>query len=171
MSDASGHQRIEILESNEGEMKVQLSHIRAQIEQMMSMTQQLFQAKAADGSQQEEESGGTGRKEEKNDSGGTGRALHEEETAGARVGTTTVTAAGERGPNHSRRASNGSRPADDTGRKPEVLAGVGPTFNMGRDKTRESFLAGIAAHDGGGDLSSGFQRQPRVVSPVLKGEK
>ena len=44
-------------------------------------------------------------------------------------------------------------------------------INMQRGETRYSFLAGIAAHDGGGVLSSGFQRQPRVVSPVFKGEK
>ena len=43
-----------------GGMKVKLSHTRAQVEQMMGMMQQLFQAKSADGGQQKEESGGTG---------------------------------------------------------------------------------------------------------------
>ena len=38
-------------------------------------------------------------------------------------------------------------------------------------ESRDCFLAGIAAHDGGGILSPGFQRQPRVVPRVLKGEK
>ena len=64
--------------------------------------------------------------------------------------------------NHGRRATDGSRPADDTGRRPEVLAGVGPIINMQR---------GEAAHDGGGVLSSDSQRQPRVVPPVLKEDK
>ena len=73
--------------------------------------------------------------------------------------------------NHSSRASGGSRPADDTGRRPEVPAGVGPMIDMQRGETRCSFLAGIAAHDGDGVLSFGFQKQPRVVLPMLKGEK
>ena len=57
--------------------------------------------------------------------------------------------------NHSSRASDGSRPADDTVRRPEVPAGVGPMINMQRCKARDSFLVGIVAHDGSGDLSSG----------------
>ena len=73
--------------------------------------------------------------------------------------------------NHSSRALDGSKPADGTGRRPEVPAGVDAMINMQRGETRDSFPAGIAAHDGGGVLSSGFQRQPRVVSLVLKGEK
>ena len=44
-------------------------------------------------------------------------------------------------------------------------------INMQRGKTIDAFLADIAAHDGGGVLSSGFQRQPRVVPPVSKGKK
>ena len=67
-----------------------------------------------------------------------------------------LTDAGGRGSNHNSRASDRSRPADDMGRRPEVPAGVGPIFSMQRDKPRESFLADIAAHDGGGVLSSGF---------------
>ena len=35
MSDASGPQRIEVLESNVGKMEVELSHTRAHFEQMM----------------------------------------------------------------------------------------------------------------------------------------
>ena len=35
----------------------------------------------------------------------------------------------------------------------------------------DSCLAGIAVHNGDGDLSFGFQRQPRVGPFVLKGEK
>ena len=73
--------------------------------------------------------------------------------------------------NHSSRAWDGSRPADDTGRRPEAPADVGPTINMQRGEARDSFLAGIAARDGDGVLRSGFQRQLRVVRPVLKGEK
>ena len=44
-------------------------------------------------------------------------------------------------------------------------------INMQWGEARDSFLAGIAAHDGNGVLSSGVQKQPRVVPPVLKGEK
>ena len=53
MSDTSGPQRIEVLESNVGEMKVEFSHTRAQIEQMMGMMQQLLQFKSADGGRRE----------------------------------------------------------------------------------------------------------------------
>ena len=41
---------------------------------------------------------------------------------------------------------------------------------MQRGKARDSFLAGVA-HDGDGVLNFGFQRQSRVVPPVLKAEK
>ena len=62
MSDARGPQRIEVLESNVGEMKLEVFHTRAQIEQMMGMMQHLFQTQSADGGQQKkEQSGGTGR--------------------------------------------------------------------------------------------------------------
>ena len=137
----------------------------------MGIMQQLLQTKSADGGQEEEKSGGTGRGDAKDDSGGTGRAPCEEGATGARVGATAATAAGGRVSNPSSRASDRSSTADDTGRRPEVPAGVGPMINMERSETRYLFLAGIAAHDGGGILSSGFQRQPRVVPPVLKGEK
>ena len=61
MSDVSGPQRIEVLESNVGEMKVELSYTSAQIEQLMGMMQQLLQGKSVYRSQYEEKSGGTGR--------------------------------------------------------------------------------------------------------------
>ena len=48
---------------------------------------------------------------------------------------------------------------------------MSPKINMQHGETRYSFLAGIDAHDGVGVLSSGSQRQLRVVPPVLKGEK
>ena len=73
--------------------------------------------------------------------------------------------------NHSSRASDGSRPADDAGRRSEVPVGVDPMINMQHGEAKDSFLAGITAHDGGGVLSSGFQRQHRVGPPALKGEK
>ena len=57
--------------------------------------------------------------------------------------------------NHSRRASDGSTSADDTGRRPEVPAGVGPMFNMLRGEARDSFLGG-AAHDGNTFLEFSF---------------
>ena len=163
-----------MLESNVGGgVKVELSHTRAQIEQMMGMMQQLLQAKSADGGQQKKESGGTGKEDANDDSDGAGRAPHEEEAPDVRVCVTTATAAGERVSNHSnRRASDGSIPADDTGRRPEVPAGVGPMIDMQRGGTRTPFRTGIATHDGGGGvLSSVFQRRPRVVPPVLKREK
>ena len=72
---------------------------------------------------------------------------------------------------HRSRASDGSRPTDDTGRRPEAPGGVGLMINVQRGEARDSFLAGIAAHDGNGVLSSGFQRQSRAVPPILKGEK
>ena len=77
----------------------------------MGMMQQLLQAKLSDG---------TGRGDANDGSDGGGRASREEEAAGARVGATTPTAAGERVSSHSSRASDGSRPADDTDRTPEV---------------------------------------------------
>ena len=45
---------------------------------------------------------------------------------------------------------------------------MNPMINMQRG-ARDLFLAGVA-HDGDEVLSSGFQRQSRVVPPVLKGE-
>ena len=154
-----------------GEIKIELSRTRAQIEKMMDMMQQLFRAKSTDEGQQEEESGCTGRGNANDDSGGAGRAPREEGAAGARVGVTTATAAGGRVSNHSSRPKNGSRSTDDTGQRPEVPAGVGPMISMQHGETKDSFLAGITAHNVGGVLSSGFQRQPRVIPRVLKGEK
>ena len=78
MSDTSGFQRIEVLESNVGEIKTELSRTRADIEQMMGMMQQLLQAKSADGGQQKEKSGGSGRGDVNDDRDGTGRAPREE---------------------------------------------------------------------------------------------
>ena len=71
---------------------------------------------------------------------------------------------------HSNRASDGSRPADNTGRRPEVSASVGSMINMQSGEARDSFLVG-AAHDGDGVLNSGFQKQSRIVPSVLKAEK
>ena len=171
MSDTRGPHRTDVLESNVVEMKAEPSHIRAHTEKIMGMMQQLLQVKSSDGGQQEEKSGGSSRGDANEDSGGDGRAPREEGAAGKRVGATTETAAGWKVSNHSSRASDGSRPADDTGRRPEVPDGAGPMINIQRCEARYSFTAGIAAHDGDGGLSSGFQRQSRVVPPVLKGEK
>ena len=95
MNNASGPQRIEVLELTGGE----LSYRMEQIEQIMGKMQQLLQAKSADGGQQKDESGGTG--EANDDSGGVGRAPRQKGAAGARVGATTATAAGGRMFNHS----------------------------------------------------------------------
>ena len=136
MSDASGPQRIEVLESNVGEMKVELSRTRAQIGQMMRMMQQLLQAKSVDGGQQKEESRGTGRRDANDDSGGAGRAPREDGATGARAGATTATTAGRTVSNHSGRASDASRPADDSGRRPKVPDVVDSMINMQRGETR-----------------------------------
>ena len=82
-----------MLESYVGEMKIELSHTRAQTEQMMGMMQQLLQAKSADGDQQEGKSGGIGRGDANGDSGGAGRTPREKWDAGADVSATTATAA------------------------------------------------------------------------------
>ena len=124
-----------MLELNVGEMRVELSYTMEHM-QMMGMMQQLLQAKSADGGQQKDESGDTGRGEVNNDSGGAGRAPRQKGAAGARVGGTTATAAGGRVFNHSSKASGGSRPAGDTGRRPEVPAGVGTMLSMQRGETR-----------------------------------
>ena len=50
MSDTSRPKKIEVLESNTGEMKAELYHTRARIERMMGMMQQLLEAKSASGS-------------------------------------------------------------------------------------------------------------------------
>ena len=141
-----------------GEMKSYLSHTSAQIERMMGMVQQLLQAKSVDGGQQEEGSGGSDKGDANDDSGGAGRTPREEGTAGTRVGATTATAAKRRVSSHSSRASDESRPTDDTGRRPEVPVGVDPMINMQGGEARYSFLAGIAAHGSDGVLGSGFQR-------------
>ena len=58
--------------------------------------------------------------------------------ANTRFGTKTATAAGGRVYSHSSRASDGSIPADDRDRRPEVPTGVGPMFNMQCGEARDS---------------------------------
>ena len=149
-----------MLESCVGEIKAELSHTRAQIEQMMGMIQHLLQVKlSADGGQQEDKSDGFGRGDANDESGGARRAPRQERAAGRRVRATTETAPGRKLFSHSSRASDGSRPAEDTGRRPEVPTGVGPMINMQRGEARDSHLAGIASvHNNDGVLSSGFQK-------------
>ena len=89
MSDTCRPRRIEELESHVREMKAELFHTRAQIEQMMGMMQQLLQAKSADGGHQEETPDGCGRVDADEDSGGVGRAPREKRAADTRVGATT----------------------------------------------------------------------------------
>ena len=108
----------------------------AQIEQMMDMMQRLLQAKSTHKGQQEERSGVSGRRDANNDSGGDGRAPREEGVASTRVDVTTATDAGGRVVSHSSRVSDGSRPADGTGRRLEVPSGVGPMINMQRVEAR-----------------------------------
>ena len=88
-------------------MTVELSHTRAQIEQMMDMIQQLLQAKSVEGGQHKDESGGIGRGDANDDSGSAGRAPREEGAVGARAGATTVTSVEGTASNHSIRSSDG----------------------------------------------------------------
>ena len=116
----------------------------------MDMTSQLLETKLAGGGKQreEEESFGTGRGGAHNYSGGAGRAPPSADI-GYGVTAVGVVAAAEV-PVHSRRAaSEPTTPADGIGKRPDVPAGVGPTVNMYSGEARESYLAGIAAHDGG----------------------
>ena len=62
--------------------------------------------------------------------------------------------------------NNNNNNNNNMGLRPEVPAGTGPMINI--QQARDSFLAGIAAHDGDGVSSSGFQRQPRAVPPERK---
>ena len=88
MRDASRPQRIEVLKSNVGEMKLEFSHTRAHIEQMIGMMKQPLHTRSAEGGQQKEESGGTGRGDANDDSGDAGRTSREEGASGAKVGAT-----------------------------------------------------------------------------------
>ena len=117
-------QRVEVLESNVGEIKAELSHTRAQMKQMMDMMQKLLQAKSADEGQQEEESGSSGRGDANDDSGGAGRALREKGAPGTRVVATAAIAAGRKNSSHSSRASDGSRAADDMSRRTGTRVGA-----------------------------------------------
>ena len=76
-SDTSGSHRIEVLESNVGEMEAELFPTRAQIEQMMDMMQPLLQAKSADKVQPEEKPDVSGRRDANDDSSGAGRVPRE----------------------------------------------------------------------------------------------
>ena len=137
MSNTSRPHRIEVLESNVGGMKAELSYIRARTGQMMGIMQQLLQTKSTYGGQQDDKSGGSSRGDPNDDSGGAGRVPREEGFAGTRVGATTASAAGERVSNHSNRASDRSIPADDTDRRPEVPTGVGPMITMECGEARD----------------------------------
>ena len=139
----------------------------------MDMISLLPEAQSAGGDQQREdkESGGIDRGAAHNYSGDAGRASP---TADTGCGVTAVGAAtAAEVPVHSKRAaSEPARPADDTGRRPYVPAGVGPTVNMYSGEARESHLAGIASHDGRSGVSNpSFRGQPRIIPPVLKGGK
>ena len=154
MSDSSGPHRPEELESR--------------VQKMMDMTSQLLKAKSAGG----------GRRREEEESGGNGRGAPTTTAAAAIADTGYGTpaigaAAAAEVPVHSRRtAPESTRPADDIGRRPDAPAGVGPTVNVYSGEARESYLAGIAAHDGGsGVLNPSFHGQPRVIPPVLEGGK
>ena len=153
-SDSSGPHRLEELESK--------------VETIMDVIGQLLEAKSArrrSPTREEEESGGTGREAAHNYSGGAGRASP---TADTGYGVTAVGAvAAAEVPVHSRRgASEPAMPADDTSRRPDLQAGVGPTVNMYSGDARESHLAGIAAHDAGSDvLNPSFHGQPRELLP------
>ena len=171
MSDTCRPQRIEELVSRVRETKAELFHPRAQIEQMMGMMQQLLQAKSADGGHQEETPNGSGRVDADEDSGGVGRAPREKRAADTRVGATTETAARGKMSSHSSRASGESRPADDTGRRPEIPAGVGTMINMQRGEAREKILADTAAHDSDDVLSSSSETAPCCPTCLCREER
>ena len=60
--------------------------------------------------------------------------------------------------------------SDEAGRAPREEGATGARVDA-TTSTRDTFHADIkSAHDGGGVLSYGVQRQPRVVPPVKKGE-
>ena len=79
---------------------------------------------SADGGQQEEKSGGSGRGEANDDSGGAGRAPRGKEAAGTRVVATPATAAGKKMSSHSSRALDRPRPADDVSRRQGTRVGA-----------------------------------------------
>ena len=147
-----------------------LEELESKVENMVDMISQLLEAKSAGGGQQreEKESGGTRRGADHNYNGGAGRASP---TADTGYGATAVraTAAAEVPVYIRRAASEPTRSADGTGRRPEAPAGVGLTVIMYSGEARESHLAGIAEHDGGnGVFKSSFHGQPHVNPPVLK---
>ena len=132
MSDASGPQRIQVAGTKrKGDEHRTLSH-KGTDRTDDGHDVATAPGQSADGGQPTKESGGTRRGDENDDSGGAGRAPREEGAVSSRVGATTATAAGRRVSNHSSRASDGSRPPDDTDRRPEVPGDVGPMINAQR---------------------------------------
>ena len=136
----------------------------------MSMMRQLTQTRTAGFGQREEESGGTGRGAAHNYSGGAGRVPPTADTGygATALGATAVAEV----PAHSRAASEPSRPADDTSRRPVLPAGVGPMIEVQHGEASVPYLAGIATHGEGGCVLTDFKSLPaRVIPPVLEAEK
>ena len=169
MSNYSNWKRLETFKSN-------VSEIKGQMSELMSMMRQLTQTRTAGAGQHEEESDGTGRGAGHNPSSGAGRVLPTAVTsygvaavgAGRRGGAAAVEAtAARKFPVHNRVASE---PADT---RPVIPTGVGPTIDVQRGEARDSYLAGKTAYDEGRDvLRTDFKSLPaRVVPPVLKAEK
>ena len=163
MSESNDPQRCEALELN-------VTEIQGQMSELVSMMRQLTQTRTAGFGQREEKSGGTRRGAAHNYSGGAGRVPPTADTGyGATVlGTTTVAEV----PVHSRVASEPGRPADDTGRRPVLSAGVGPMIDVQHGKARVPYFAVIAAHDEGGGVMTDFKSlSARAIPPVLEAEK
>ena len=162
MSDCNDLQRFEALESN-------VTDIRGQMSELISMMLQLTQTRTASFCQ-EEESGGTRRGTAYNHSGGAGRVPP---TADRGYGATALgaTAVAEV-PAHSRAASEPGRPAADTSLRPVLPAGVGPMIDVQHGEASVPHLAGIAVHGEGRGVLTDFKSLPaRVIPPVLKAEK
>ena len=137
MSNYSNSRRLETLESN-------VSEIKGQMSELMSMMRQLTQTRTAGAYHHEEGSGGNGRGAAHNPSSGAGRVPPTAVTsygvtavgAGRRGGTAAVEATSARKfPVHNRAASE---PADT---RPVLPTGVGPMIDVQRGEARYSYLA------------------------------
>lgn len=67
------------------------------------------------------------------------------------------------------------RPANDSGQRPDVPAGVGPMARQECGEASSTYSAGVQATNDDEDVYTSshtdFEGQPRAVSPVLKGDR
>ena len=132
----------------------------------MSMMRQLTQIRTASFGQQEEESGGTGRRAAHNHSCGAGRMppTADRGHGATALGTTAVAEVSA----HGRVASEPGRPAENTSQRPVLPAGVGPMIDVQHGEASVPHLAGIAAHGEGEGVLTDFQKPacPRHTSCI-----